>query len=473
MMKRILGSAGLIVSLAVVGSRAVAQAGRYDLERTKTVLTGIIESALAQRGIPSVSIALVKGDSIVWKAAFGYANMRTKTPATTETIYSTGSSFKSATATALMQLVDQGKLKLDDPVNRYLENSRVQDRLQSEKPVNVTHVLSHWSGLIAGAVTKPIWGRELPKTLEQMVSTLYTVRAPETQFEYNNFAFGLAGLMVQNISGVEYEKYLVDSLLRPLGVTTPHPVYPSPEMVEVMALPYSPGGATGQPRPVAQVHFDVYPAGDIYLRPEDMARFLGAHLNGGMWQGRRILSEASIRKMHEPQFGGAYGFGFFIKKDDKGHTIISHGGSIPGQLANMMGDLDARVGVYYMTNSGQIQELADAAIALLRGEDYVPIAARKSIAVDPKLLDSYVGAYELGAGASITITREGGTLYAQGRGLGGAARNELLADTPSRFVVKGPDLRVSFLKNHAGLVDRLEIENYGGPITTAKKRPAQ
>ena len=79
-----------------------------------------------------MSIALVRGDSIVWKAAFGFANTRSRTPATTETIYSTGSSFKSVTATAVMQLVEQRKIKLDDPINQYLGES--QERRHSLVP---------------------------------------------------------------------------------------------------------------------------------------------------------------------------------------------------------------------------------------------------------------------------------------------------------------------------------------------------
>jgi CubicO group peptidase (beta-lactamase class C family) len=355
---------------------AVAQ-GRFDLERTKTTLTSLIESEIKQRGIPSISIALVRGDSIVWKAAFGYANVRTKTPATTETIYSTGSTFKSATATALMQLQEQGKFNLDHPVNRYLGDIRVQDRLQAEKPVTFTHILSHWSGLTAGATTKPIWGRELPKPLEKMVSELYSVRPPETRWEYNNFAYGMAGLLIEKISGMEYEKYMLEHVLKPLGVTIEHPVYPSPEMVELMALPYTPGGANGQPKPVAQVHFDVYPAGDVYLTAEDMARFLAMHLNDGVFRGKRIISAASAKKMREPQFGGVYGFGFGVRKDSlSGHTIISHSGGIPGQSSFMAGDVDAKVGVYYMSNSGAPQSIANAALALLRGETYTPPATQ-------------------------------------------------------------------------------------------------
>src|SRR6476661_7758316 len=154
---------GLVVLFLLPRSAAIAQTGRFDLEKTKTVLTPLIERTLAENGIPSMSIALVRGDSIVWKAAFGYTNLRSHTPATTETLYSTGSSFKSVTATAVMQLVEQGKMRLDDPINRYLGESMVKD--QPEKPVTFTHILSHWSGLKNGAETQPIWSRRLPKTL--------------------------------------------------------------------------------------------------------------------------------------------------------------------------------------------------------------------------------------------------------------------------------------------------------------------
>src|SRR5687767_10712295 len=108
---------GLALACALVAVPARAQTGQFDLEKTKSVLTETIERVIKERGVPSISIALVKGDSIVWKAAFGYANVRMRTPATPETIYSTGSTFKSATATALMQLHEQGKFKLDEPVN--------------------------------------------------------------------------------------------------------------------------------------------------------------------------------------------------------------------------------------------------------------------------------------------------------------------------------------------------------------------
>jgi CubicO group peptidase (beta-lactamase class C family) len=444
MTRRYLRQLGIMVLLVLPRSAVIAQNGRFDLENTKSVLTGVIEKTLADNGVPSMSIALVRGDSIVWKAAFGYTNMRTRAPATTETLYSTGSSFKSVTATAVMQLAEQGKLRLDDPINRYLGESQVHD--QSDKPVTFTHILSHWSGLKNGAETQPIWGRKLPKTLEDMTSALSSVRPPETKWEYNNFAYGTAGLLVQKISGIEYEKYMVDNVLKPLGVTTPHPVYPSPDMVERMALPYKAGGSFGKPEPEVQVHFDVYPAGDIYLTAEDMARYLAAQLNGGVFHGKRILSEESVREMHKPRFGGDYGFGFWMVHDSAtGHTLIHHGGAIGGQRAFLI--------VY-------------AALKLLRGENYVPRPQPKGIAVDEKLLNSYVGTYELGR-VSFIVSRVGKALALQQNGQG--AITELLAETPARFVLRGSNIKITF-EGDSGSIDRLVLDAGSQRLTATRRK---
>jgi CubicO group peptidase (beta-lactamase class C family) len=468
MIKRLSWITICVLALGLVCTPALAQDGEFDLEKTKTVLSELILKALQERGVPSVSIALVRGDEIVWKAAFGFANVRTQTLATPETIYCTGSTFKAATATALMQLVEQEKCRLKDPVNNHLGDVRVQDRLQSEKQVNIRHILSHWSGLLPGAETKPIWGRELPKTLAAMTATLYSIRAPEEKWEYNNYAYGMAGLLVEKISGDEYETYMVENVLKPLGVETPHPVFPSPEMVELMALPYMPGGADGPPKPVAQVHYDVYPAGDIYLTAEDMARFLGAHLNGGVFNGNRILSEESVEEMHTAQLGGDYGFGFGVKKAENGHTIISHGGGIPGQSSHMMGDVDAKVGVYMMSNSGVPTSIAQAAIQLLRGEEYIPPEEREYISVDQDVLDTYAGKYDLMGEIVLDVISEDGKLFLQ---MPDEPSAELLAETEARFLVKGTDYVLAFVTDDSGNVSHIAFEAGGATIKADRLKP--
>jgi CubicO group peptidase (beta-lactamase class C family) len=248
-------------------------------------------------------------------------------------------------------------------------------------------------------------------------------------------------------------------------VTTPHPVYPSAEMVELMALPYMPGGSRGKPQPVAQVHYDVYPAGDIYLTPEDMARFLGAHLNGGVFNGQRILSEDSVRDMHEARFGGDYGLGFSIEKDENGHTIIRHGGGIPGQSSMMMGDLDAKVGMYYMSNSGAPEIIGKAALALLRGEDYTPPPPRTGIKVDQQTLDKYVGTFSSDIGLAFTFVREGSELLVKT----GNAVWDVPAESASSFYYPPYEATITFSDN-SGPSESLTIK-LGDEEYTATRQP--
>jgi len=181
-----------------------------------------------------------------------------------------------------------------------------------------------------------------------------------------------------------------------------------------------------------------------------------------------------VREMHMERFGGDYGFGFWMVHDTaSGHTLIHHGGAIAGQRAFLIGDLDAKVGVYYMTNSDFLpdatppaqSEIVYAALKLLRGESYTPRPRKKGIAVDEKLLNSYVGTYELGP-VTFTVGRVGKALTFQQNPQ--STITELLAETPSRFLLRGNNIAITF-EGDGGNVDRLVVEA-GAQRLTAKRR---
>ncbi len=443
---RLLAVLPLFVGLSVP---ALAQQG-FDLEKTKEVLTAEIEKELA-KGVASISISLVHGEEIVWSAAFGYANVWAQTPATPETIYCTGSTFKAVTATAIMQLVEQGKITLDDPVNDYLGENRVAD--MAEHPVTFRHILSHASGLTPGEQFLPLWSRQLPRTLEELTASLKAVSPPEEQYVYNNHAFGLAGYLIERITGEDYEDYIVENILVPLGVETSNPVNPSPQMVERMALPYIP--SSNGPVPVPQVRFDVFPAGDIHLTAEDMARFLAAHLNGGVFRGERILSEESVAETHRPQFFD-YGLGWSVSAGAP-HRI-SHGGGLTGFLTSMVGDLDAKVGVYVMSNSGDMSGIAATAMALLRGEDPAAREERQPINLPREVLQTYVGKYEVSPESLLTVTRIGMRMFVEGSQ---SPRTEIRAFAEGEFFIPGSTIEISFVKEESGEVNGLVLHQLG------------
>jgi len=377
------------LSITLLAPRAAAEDS--TLENTKSVLETLIQHEL-DNGLPSVSLSLIQDGKIVWSAAYGYANVRMKVPATPETIYHTASTFKPVTATAILTLVDQGKCSLDDPVNKYLGEHKVKDN--PENSVTIRHLLDHTSGLTAGSNTVELWQRKLPQSLEDVAAMVRQKNPVGEKYTYNNYAYGIAGLLIEKISGMSFEEYVLAHILVPLGVTTPHPVNPSPDMIEVMALPY---GITpkGTPTPIAMERSDTFPAGDIYLTAEDMVRFLAAHINKGSYNGTQILSKESIDEAHRPHLEN-YGLGWIIKKEENGHTVIHHQGGVSGFTTFMIGDADTGEGAYVMTNASGSRSavaIANAAFKLLRGDSYTLPKKRIVVDIEPAKLERLLGKY--------------------------------------------------------------------------------
>jgi CubicO group peptidase (beta-lactamase class C family) len=336
-----------------------------------------IEQVLKETGIPSISICLLRNDTIAWAHAFGYSNVKLQVPAQPSTIYSTGSCFKFVTATAVMQLVDGGKLKLDDPVNDYLGDQPIKDMSATGNPVTIRHLLSHFSSLrakhetdVMNSETVPLWERRLPKSLRELASELEAVDAPGTKYRYSNYAYALAALLVEKVSGQSYEQYVVENILKPVGIESSGPFNPTPEMIEELALPYRLD--RNKAAPERQVRFDVYPAGDAYLSVPSMSSLLLAHLNGGTLKGVTLLSETSVAEMRKEQFGGTYGLGFGIRQLN-GEKLITHAGGVPGYSTHFILDLDSQAGVYVASNAGgthlPMRYVGQLALDLLLGKE--------------------------------------------------------------------------------------------------------
>jgi D-alanyl-D-alanine-carboxypeptidase/D-alanyl-D-alanine-endopeptidase len=460
----------VLLSLGALGGLSAnaqeAQPPAFDLLQTKKVLSQEIQKILSETGIPSISIALVKDDEIVWAEAFGYSNVRTKTPATPETLYCTGSTFKFVTAAAVMQLVEQGKLGLDEPVNKYLGDEAIADRSEEGKPVTIRHLLCHYSGLSGPTNTVPLWKRELPMSPSDVVSQIKSARDPGVKYEYCNPGYALAGYIVERVSRQPYEDYIVEHILQPLGVPTPKPVEPTPEMVEVMALPYRLAHNTAIPE--AQVRFDVFAAGDIHLTASDMARFLAAQLNGGSHNGNRLLETATVKEMRRVQFAGSnYGLGTMIDRKE-GQTIISHGGGLPGFNAYSVGDVDARVGVYLMANASPslrpLNAIGKLTLELLRGEtDTQPLPSfvvkeHKEVSVSSEILAKYVGKYEMRPDFVLTITKEGDKMFVQATG---QPRAQMFPMSDSEFFLKIVDAEITFNRDESGKVTGASLHQNG------------
>jgi hypothetical protein len=134
----------------------------------------------------------------------------------------------------------------------------------------------------------------------------------------------------------------------------------------------------------------------------------------------------------------------------------------------MVGDLDAKVGVYFMSNSGAPPTIGEAALKLLRGEEYTPPLPPKIVSVDPSVLDRYVGVYELSPGVAFTVSRDGNKLTVQ---QGDAPKkSELAATSPTSFVVKGQDYTVTFVADPSGTVTQLVLDTGSDKLNLMKQK---
>lgn len=359
-----------------------AAAQTINLDRVVAELEPEIQRALVEGKIPSASIALVSGDKVIWTGAYGYSNLWARTPATPSTTYLIGSTFKAMSTVALLQQMEQGKFKLDDRVNDYLTEFKIQKE-DPKNPVTFRHLLTHTSGLPGGFGAFSVWGDTVPPPLEEYLSKSLVIDKPTgSVVVYSNTAYTLIGYLVQKFSGVPYKKYIQDNIFTPLEMTNTA-FEPTPAMDERISMPYTVDEKTGSQVPAVRVKASVWPAGIVYGTIYDQANWLITNLNNGVFKGKRIISEKTMEQMFTRQYdqfkGGIEGIwgnetaGFGLtwwSQVRDGDRYFAHSGSLSGYTAFLLGNRDRKFGFAILTNGNRAHphlfKMADRAIDLMK-----------------------------------------------------------------------------------------------------------
>ncbi len=461
------------ISVILFASSIVAQ-NKDQLLHTayaKDILTKEIKRMIEETGIPSISIALIKDESIIWAEAFGYANIKTKTPATISTTYSTGSTVKPFMSMAIMQLVEKGIVDLDKPVNNYLKNP-IPSFSEKSKPITLRHLLSHQSGIPSSAIFVPVWGGDHRNTLEEIAKQIKPVRAPEKAYEYCNNGFVISALVIENQTGKRYGDYVHENILKPLGLENIDFNKPTPETVEEMALPYR--LVYNNSFPTEQLYSFPYPSGGLtYLTPSQMSRFLIAHLNNGVYQGNMLLSPESIEQFHETSFGHEfYGLGIGIEKKNN-NTYLFHNGQDAYSTVFIL-NLDLKTGVYVMANAvsnRQMNALADLATELMDGKkDVKPLPsfakrAYEEIQISESESNKVIGTYNItGTDFTLTILKKNNILYLKNPA---NTEYEMLPYEKNKFFLKMEEEQIEFTNGENGIDGMVLYSN--GTKTIAKR----
>ena len=371
----------LVLALAAPIGAAAQQA--YNVDAIAAQLEPEIKRLMLEGKIPSATVALVAGDQIVWSAAIGQSNLYTQTPASLNTVYLIGSTFKAMSAYALLQQMEQGKFKLDDPVNNYLTDFKIRGEAPG-KPVTFRHLLTHTSGLPVSFGAHLVWGETVPPALKQYLADSLKVVGPVMDsVRYSNIAFSLVGYLVERFSGVPYKQYIEEKIWAPLEMTSTAFI-PTPEMEERLSIPYVVDPRTGRNVATNRLKANVWPAGIVYGTVLNQANWLIANLNGGVFKGKRLIAESTFNEMVKLQyqqhaapsedFGGAVtGYGLVWRVTNRrGERLFAHSGSLSGYTALLVGNLDRKIGFAIMTNGNRahpyLYRMADRALEVMKAQ---------------------------------------------------------------------------------------------------------
>lgn len=303
---------------------------RRELER---FVDGVVRDQLERHDIPGATVSVVKDGEILLSKGYGYADVETKEPVVAdETLFRPGSGTKMFTWTAVMQLVERGELDLNADVNRYLEGTGVPvpDDYPGQ-PVTLESLMTHSAGyenrlqgVFAGS---PEDMRPLREVLAEKMPD--RARPPGEATSYSNHGTALAGLVVENVSGVPFDRYVEQNILGPLGMERSTMEQPVPRgMADSMASGY----ASDPTRAEDFEYLQLSPAGGLTATSTDMARFMIAHLGDGSVpsSGGRILDGGTVRQMRERLFSNdpkvdGFAHGWF-ESSGAGTPMLWHGG---------------------------------------------------------------------------------------------------------------------------------------------------
>jgi CubicO group peptidase (beta-lactamase class C family) len=352
------------------GAAPAAEAGPLtDPAELEAFIDGMMAAHFRSGKIPAATISVVEDGELFFAKGYGFADREKRIPvAADKTLFRPGSISKLFTWTAVMQLAERGELDLDADVNTYLDGFEIPATFP--EPITMRHLLAHTPGFEEGALGYLFVENEdglVPLRESLAAHVPDRVRPPGTWPSYSNFGTALAGLVVENVSGMLFADYVEANVFEPLSMERSTFREPLPEdLAAEMAVGYKRENGLYEAGPFELIG-NFGPAGSLTSTATDMARFMIAHLQLGRFGDQRILEEATARRMHsqlhtsDPRLPGmAYGF---YESEYRGERIIGHGGDTLYFHSDLvlLPEHDVGLFVSYVGNGGfERWELVDA-----------------------------------------------------------------------------------------------------------------
>lgn len=393
-------------SLLLLALCMAVDAAAHEIDRTPASdleeLQARIADTLEQHDVPGAGIALFNSREIIWSGGVGVADHATNAPVTAATLFRAGSVSKSFVAIGLLRLAEQGKLDLQARVKDLAPEIDIQNPWHNSDPVRVVHLLEHTAGFddmhfkdtynLEDDPELPLLG-----AVNRGYAALQVRWRPGTRFAYSNPGYGVAGYLLEKISGQPYERYLAENVFAPLGMRRSTFRYGGGELDDL-----SRGYAEGGTQAVINRPIYLRPAGNLLTTSRELAVFGQALLNDGVSGGKRLLAAESVKRMERPattlaaQAGLHYGYGLGVHaRVVNGFLLLGHSGGIDGYISyygyNEPHDFGYAVLLNSAASSRPLTEIEQIILAWL-GRDAVPDFPAVANVAD-ETLASYAGYY--------------------------------------------------------------------------------
>jgi CubicO group peptidase (beta-lactamase class C family) len=455
LMAMAVGSLSLFFISDVSGQGTAAAARQSDEQIVAKV--GEYMNAAHEVDAFSGTILLARDGKPIVSRGYGMANIELDVPNTPETVFRLGSVTKQFTAMAIMMLQDRGKLSVNDPICKYLS-----DCPAAWQPITIRNLLTHTSGVM-NYTDLPTFGKTAvsPMTTGEMIALLRDKPlefAPGEKFNYSNSGYYLLGAVIEKASGKSYADFLQENIFTPLGMKqTGYDV--SARIIKNRAEGYVRQG--GQFFNASYMDMTLpYSAGALYSTTGDLL----------LWDqalyAEKLVPRKALDEIFTP-FKSNYGYGWNISKQFD-HREISHGGGIYGFATEIARYPDDKLTVIVLSNvqGAPAGKIANDLAAIYFGAKYEIPKTRVEIHVDPKILEKYVGDYQLAAPKILlTFTLENGRLFAQ---IAGQSKFALSAESETVFFSRDAPVEITFNKDSTGRTTGMTFKQGGATIPAQK-----
>jgi CubicO group peptidase (beta-lactamase class C family) len=359
-MKALVLAAVLLLTLRVAAQDRVVE--RID---------GYVRAEMTRQQIPGVAVAVIKDGHVVLAKGYGLANVEHQVPVKPETVFQSGSVGKQFTATAVMLLVEKGRISLDDPITKYLPEGAPR-----WNAIKVRHLLTHTGGTTDYPPNFDFRRDYTERELVKRAAAIPIAFAPGAKWSYSNIGYLLLGVMIRRVTGVFYGDFLEQKIFEPLGMSTTR-IISEADIVPNRAAGYRLVKGELKNQEWVSPTLNTTADGSLYLSVLDLAKWDAALYT------ERVLRKASRDRMWTPvtlNSGKSYHYGFgWALGDIRGHRIVEHGGAWQGFKSAIVRFPDDRLTVILLANLAQTDPSKFAhGIAAIVDPELAPIEERKT-----------------------------------------------------------------------------------------------